>query len=94
MASNSEKKVEALFTRLVKKAGGLTWKLAPTETGIPDRIALLPNGTVWFVELKRAKGGRVSPRQALIHRHLEKRRGNAAVLAGEDDVLLWATKNL
>ena len=36
-----------------------------TQRGVSDRIACLPNGDTWFVELKRPKGGFMSPMQEL-----------------------------
>ena len=38
-------------------AGGKTWKTkALGQRGFPDRIACLPNGQMWLVELKAPKG--------------------------------------
>lgn len=41
----------------------LKW-VSPGETGVPDRILLLPPGVLVFAELK-AEGGRLSARQKL-----------------------------
>jgi len=67
----------------------VTWKLAPTEVGIPDRIVLVPGGSVWFVELKRARGGKVSERQKYILRVLERGGHSGCVLAGVEEVKVW-----
>jgi VRR_NUC domain-containing protein len=84
-----EKDVEAFLVRQVRARGWVTWKLAPTEVGIPDRIVLVPGGAVWFVELKRARGGRLSERQKYVLRVLE-RGGHAwCVLAGVEEVKKW-----
>ncbi len=38
---------------MTKKNGGLAWKfVSPGTAGVPDRIVLLPDGKVGFVELK------------------------------------------
>lgn len=59
-----ERELEARFTRRVKSAGGLALKWSsPGNSGVPDRIVLLPGGRVVFVELKRPKGGRRSALQ-------------------------------
>lgn len=49
---------------MVAKHGGMCLKwVCPGWTGVPDRIILLPDGKVIFCELKRPKGGRLSPMQ-------------------------------
>lgn len=84
-----EKDVEAYLVRQVRARGWVTWKLAPTEAGIPDRIVLVPGGSVWFVELKRAHGGMVSERQKYILRVLERGGHAGCVLAGVEEVKVW-----
>ena len=50
---DSEKAVEKLLVTEVKKRGGLCIKLVTTFfSGLPDRLVLLPDKTVYFVELK------------------------------------------
>ena len=67
-----ESGLEQSLTRAVKQMGGRAFKwVSPGETGVPDRIVILPGGYVIFVELKRP--GRVdgrSPRQKKIFRVL------------------------
>lgn len=59
-----EKDIEQKLRRTVEKHGGrcLKWT-CPGWSGVPDRIILLPGGRVVFVELKRPKGGVLSPMQ-------------------------------
>jgi hypothetical protein len=62
--STLEKEVEQKLRRMVQARGGLCLKwVCPGWAGVPDRILLLPRGRVIFVELKRPKGGIVSPLQ-------------------------------
>ena len=89
MKNALEKDVEKYLVRQVRKRGWVTWKLAPTEVGIPDRIVLVPGGSVWLVELKRAKGGKVSERQKYILRVLERGGHAGCVLAGVEEVKTW-----
>ena len=60
-----ESEVERHFKWAVERAGGKTYKFtSPGRKGVADRIACLPDGSTWFVELK-TKGGRLSPLQTM-----------------------------
>lgn len=62
-----EKQIENKLTLMVKKVGGIAVKfVSPSLTGIPDRLVLLPDGVIAFVELK-APGK--SPRPLQLSRH-------------------------
>lgn len=48
-----EKEIEAHYKKLVEQAGGMFIKfISPSLNGVPDRIVLLPNGKIYFVEFK------------------------------------------
>lgn len=58
-----EKTIEQALVRATKKAGGIAPKLtSPANAGMPDRIIILPNGKICFVELK-APGKKPRPLQ-------------------------------
>jgi len=60
-----ESEIEKYFCWAVELIGGKTWKFkSPAQRGVADRIACLPDGTTWFVELK-TKGGRLAPLQKM-----------------------------
>jgi hypothetical protein len=60
-----ESEIERHFVWTVKRMGGITYKFtSPGRKGVADRIACLPDGSTWFVELK-TKGGRLSPLQKI-----------------------------
>lgn len=60
-----ESEVERHFVWTVERMGGITYKFtSPGRKGVADRIACLPDGSTWFVELK-TKGGRLSPLQKM-----------------------------
>ena len=48
-----ERKIEEKLRKAVRQKGGLCWKfVSPGNAGVPDRIILMQNGKVAFVELK------------------------------------------
>ena len=52
-----ERDVETLLRKEVKRLGGYAYKFtSPGNNGVPDRIVIFPDGVIWFVELKTAKG--------------------------------------
>ena len=62
-----ERRIEQHLVRRAKEAGGVAWKwVSPGETGVPDRIVILPGGRVVFVECK-SPSGRLSVKQQWLH---------------------------
>ena len=58
-----EREIEKQFALAVKKRGGICPKfVSPGHDGMPDRLALLPDGKFAFVELK-APGKKPRPLQ-------------------------------
>jgi len=65
-----EKQIESKLVIEVKKIGGIAPKLvSPGFDGMPDRLVLLPDGHIAFVELK-APGKKPRPLQLARHRLL------------------------
>ena len=65
-----EKIIERKLVTVTKAKGGIAPKfVSPGYDGMPDRIILLPNGKMGFVELK-AKGKKPRPLQEARHRLL------------------------
>ena len=65
-----EKAIELQLVRAVKQSGGICPKLvSPGTDGMPDRLILLPNAGIGFVEVK-APGKQPRPLQRLRHRQL------------------------
>lgn len=59
----SEKVTEAYLRDEIKKLGGKAYKfVSPGETGVPDRLCILPGGKVFFVETK-SEGKESTPKQ-------------------------------
>lgn len=52
-----EKYIEAYIRRRIIEMGGLFFKFtSPGNDGVPDRIAIFPDGRIVFVELKAQHG--------------------------------------
>lgn len=61
---SKESRIERQLANGVKALGGMTFKfISPGMAGVPDRIVILPGGTVHFVELKAQ--GNIASRQQL-----------------------------
>ena len=65
-----EKQIENKLTTEAKKLGGIALKfVSPSFDGMPDRLVLIPDGHIAFVELK-APGKKPRPLQLSRHRLL------------------------
>lgn len=52
-----EKEIERLLVKGIKELGGVAYKfVSPGNSGVPDRLVVLPGGRVIFAELKTDKG--------------------------------------
>lgn len=81
-----EKTIEQKFREAVKAAGGLAVKFAsPGFDGVPDRLALLPDGKMAFVEVK-APGEKPRPLQLVRHRQLRQLGFKVYVLDDEGQI--------
>lgn len=82
-----ESTIEDHFCKRVSAAGGETWKTTVLgRVGFPDRTAIFPGGVVWFVELKRPRGGRVAEHQKEWHRRLRAMGCTVLVLKTKQEV--------
>jgi hypothetical protein len=81
-----EKIVENHFVWAVERIGGKTYKFtSPGRKGVADRIACLPDGSTWFVELK-TKGGRLSVLQKMFMSDM--------TLLNQKYACLWTTEQI
>jgi hypothetical protein len=84
-----EKEVEHYFDWVVQRSGGRTYKFkSPSQRGVADRIACLPNGGTWFVELK-APHGRRSKLQGLFAEEMRRTQQNYACLWNKTEIDQW-----
>jgi hypothetical protein len=85
-----ESEIERYFVWAVERMGGRSFKFhSPNQRGVSDRIACLPDGSTWFVELK-TKGGRLSDLQRLFAREMERLNQNYACLWTTEGIDEWA----
>ena len=86
-----ESEIEAYFVWTVERAGGTTYKFkSPTQRGVSDRLACMPDGSTWFVELK-TKGGRLSPLQQRFAQTMTALQQNYACLWTKEGIDEWIT---
>ena len=87
-----ESAIEEYFVWAVMLRQGLTYKFqSPTQRGVSDRIACMPNGETWFVELK-TKDGRLSPLQELFAMDMRRLGQQYACLWSIEGVDEWASR--
>lgn len=87
-----ESEVENYFVWAVERAGGKTFKFkSPTQRGVSDRIACMPDGSTWFVELKRPKGGRLSPLQVVFRDAIVPLKQKYALLTNQQEIDTWVS---
>jgi hypothetical protein len=81
-----ESEVENHFVWTIERMGGKTYKFtSPGRKGVADRIACLPDGQTWFVELK-TKGGRLSALQKLFADDMARLHQNYACLWTKEQI--------
>ena len=67
-----ESEIEKYFVKECKKHGWLPLKfVSPSMNGVPDRIILMPNGRLFFAELK-APGEKPRALQRAVHNVIRK----------------------
>ncbi|NLB89657.1 MAG: VRR-NUC domain-containing protein [Clostridiales bacterium] len=78
-----ERTLEKNVCIYIKKLGGLAYKfVSPGRDGVPDRICVMPDGKVLFIELKRP-GEKPRPNQLKVHKDLQDR-----------NQIVWVVDNL
>lgn len=88
----TEKEIETYFVKRVRELGGFAYKFrSVAQRGVADRIACLPNGETWFVELKKP-GGRLSALQEVFAEQMEQTQQNYDVLWSKESVDAWLTR--
>jgi len=84
-----EKHIEAYLVKRVKALGGIAYKWRG-HGGAADRIVVLPDGTVWFVEVKTI-GGRLSALQKVFAADMARLKQQYCVLWTKEQIDAWLT---
>jgi len=87
-----EKHIEAYLVKRVKALGGTAYKWRG-HGGAADRIVVLPDGVVWFVEVKTL-GGRLSALQKVFAADMARLGQRYCVLWTKEQVDAWVDKTL
>jgi hypothetical protein len=81
-----ERDIEKYLVKRVKELGGVAYKfVSPSNRGVADRLVVLPQGVVWFVEVKKA-GGRLSTLQNIFAAEMQRLQQNIAIVWSKEDV--------
>lgn len=89
-----EKEIEQYLVWHVEMAGGLAYKFAsPNQRGVADRVVCLPDGSTWFVELKRPQG-RLSELQKLFAYEMQTLKQKYACLWSKEMIDKWVKENV
>lgn len=84
-----ESEVETYLRKEVEKIGGMCKKwVCPGTRAVPDRICIMPDGLVVFVEVKRP-GGELRKNQKLFLDELQSLGANAWLISSKKEVELF-----
>ena len=82
-----EKNIESYFKKQLEKRGALVIKMNTFHfRGFPDRMVLLPEGRIFFAELKRP-GEKPRTSQGAVHRMLRKLGFRVYVIDSKEGVM-------
>ena len=86
-----EKEIELYLCETVRRLGGQAFKFtSPMNRGVTDRVVCLPDGTVWFIEVK-APDGKLTALQERFGRRMKELKQNYAVLYTKEEVDTWSS---
>lgn len=84
-----ERDIEKWLRQKIEQTGGIALKFtSPGNDGVPDRIAILPGGQVWFIELKKDGETPTKIQEWQIER-LRKLGCNVTVISGMEEARAW-----
>lgn len=82
----SENQLEEKLRKKIKELGGIALKfVSPGRAGVPDRIILMPQGKIYFVEMKSPRG-EVNPIQKYVFEKFEELGFKVHILNSDDAI--------
>ena len=90
--ANAENIVERYLCNRIVQLGGECFKWTGT-VGCTDRIVIMPDGVVWFVEVK-TKDGKLSSGQKRFIKRLNGLTANATTVYGVSGVSDWINEHI
>lgn len=82
-----ETQIERSLVKMIHSHGGVCLKFtSPGNTGVPDRVCIVPEVGTFFVELKRPKGGRISEKQKYWRAKINQLGGKCFVIKNEEEI--------
>ena len=82
----NERRIEKTLVDKIRKLGGMCLKFVSLgNSGVPDRLIILPDGRIVFAELK-TEAGKLSRIQARMIDEMKKRGADVRVMYGLKDV--------
>lgn len=82
----SENQLEEKLRKKIKELGGIALKfVSPGCAGVPDRIILMPQGKIYFVEMKSPRG-EVNPIQKYVFEKFEEVGFKVHILNSDDAI--------
>ncbi|WP_433583989.1 VRR-NUC domain-containing protein [Paenibacillus amylolyticus] len=89
MFTLKENQIESYLRQKVKDLGGIAYKfVSPGNSGVPDRMVLLPEGRTVFVELK-APGKKPTKLQLMQHKRMQALGHEVRVVDSREQVDAW-----
>ncbi|KGP80098.1 MULTISPECIES: VRR-NUC domain-containing protein [unclassified Paenibacillus] len=84
-----ESQIESYLRDKIKAFGGIAYKfVSPGNSGVPDRMVLLPEGRTVFVELK-APGKKPTKLQQVQHKRMQALGHEVRVIDSREQVDAW-----
>ena len=86
MICHSESQLERKLFERIKKMGGMALKfISPGRAGVPDRIILMPEGKIYFVEMK-SRRGEINPIQEYVFEKFKNLGFEVRILNSEEKI--------